>query len=63
MTNLTAFGALVDIGVKQDGLLHISQITRKFIKSPAEVLKLHQELNVKVIEVDVARKRINLSLL
>jgi uncharacterized protein len=63
VTNLTAFGAFVDIGVKQDGLLHISQITRKFIKSPAEVLKLHQELNVKVIEVDVARKRINLSLL
>ncbi len=63
VTNLTAFGAFVDIGVKQDGLLHISQITRKFIKSPAEVLKLHQELNVKVVEVDVARKRINLSLL
>ena len=63
VTNLTAFGAFVDIGVKQDGLLHISQITRRYIKSPAEVLKLHQELNVKVVEVDVARKRINLSLL
>ncbi|MFN8319079.1 MAG: Tex family protein [Saprospiraceae bacterium] len=63
VTNLTAFGAFVDIGVKQDGLLHISQITRRYIKSPAEVLKLHQELNVKVVEVDVTRKRINLSLL
>jgi uncharacterized protein len=63
VTNLTAFGAFVDIGVKQDGLLHISQITHRYIKSPAEVLKLHQELNVKVVEVDVTRKRINLSLL
>ncbi|MBK8700625.1 MAG: RNA-binding transcriptional accessory protein [Saprospiraceae bacterium] len=63
VTNLTAFGAFVDIGVKQDGLLHISQITKKFIKSPSEVLKLQQELRVRVTEVDVARKRINLSLL
>lgn len=63
VTNLTNFGAFVDIGVKQDGLLHISQITTKFIQNPSEVLSLAQHLSVKVIAVDVLRKRINLSLL
>ena len=63
VTNLTNFGAFVDIGVKQDGLLHISQITDKFIHSPADVLKLQQEIFVKVIGIDVGRKRINLTLL
>jgi uncharacterized protein len=62
VTNLTNFGAFVDLGVKQDGLLHISQITKKFIQNPAEILHLGQELHVKVIGVDVSRKRINLSL-
>jgi uncharacterized protein len=63
VTNMTNFGAFVDIGVKQDGLLHISQISRKFITNPAEILHLGQELQVKVTGVDAARKRINLSLL
>ncbi|MBK9734573.1 MAG: RNA-binding transcriptional accessory protein [Saprospiraceae bacterium] len=63
VTNLTNFGAFVDIGVKQDGLLHISQITDKFIQTPGEVLKLQQELIVKVTGIDVSRKRINLSCL
>jgi uncharacterized protein len=63
VTNLTNFGAFVDIGVKQDGLLHISQITTKFIHNPAEVLSLGQEVMATIIGVDVARKRINLSLL
>ena len=63
VTNLTNFGAFVDIGAKQDALLHISQITKKFIQSPSEVLHLGQELLVKVTDVDVARKRINLTLL
>jgi len=63
VTNLTKFGAFVDIGAKQDGLLHISQISRKFIQDPSEVLKLGQELKVKVISVDKERKRINLTLL
>jgi uncharacterized protein len=63
VTNLTNFGAFVDIGVKQDGLLHISQMTKKFIQSPSEVLSLGQEVSVKVIGVDVQRNRINLSLL
>lgn len=63
VTNLTNFGAFVDIGVKQDGLLHISQITKTFIKNPSEVLSLGQELVVRVTDVDAARNRINLSLL
>lgn len=63
VTNMTNFGAFVDIGAKQDGLLHISQITNKFIQNPAEILHLGMELRVKIISVDVARKRINLTLL
>lgn len=63
VTNLTNFGAFVDIGAKQDALLHISQITNRFIQSPSEVLHLGQELKVKITEVDVSRKRINLTLL
>jgi uncharacterized protein len=63
VTNMTNFGAFVDIGAKQDALLHISQITNKFIQNPAEVLHLGQELQVKVLSVDIVRKRINLTLL
>ncbi|MGB4961126.1 MAG: Tex family protein [Saprospiraceae bacterium] len=63
VTNLTNFGAFVDIGVKQDGLLHISQITQKYISNPGEVLSLGQPLMVKVTNVEVARNRINLTLL
>jgi uncharacterized protein len=58
VTNITNFGAFVDIGVKQDGLVHISQITNKFITDPNEVLKLQQKVMVTVTDVDVARKRI-----
>jgi uncharacterized protein len=63
VTNLTNFGAFVDIGAKQDGLLHISQISRQFIKDPSEILHLGQELEVKVTDVDYGRKRINLTLI
>lgn len=63
VTNMTNFGAFVDIGAGQDGLIHISQITDKFIKNPDEVLSLGQELLVKVLDVDIDRKRINLTLL
>lgn len=63
VTNLTNFGAFVDIGAKQDALLHISQITKKFIQSPSDILSLGQELSLKVMNVDVHRKRINLTLL
>jgi len=63
VTNLTNFGAFVDIGLKQDGMLHISQIATKFIKSPSDVLALQDKLSVKVIGIDKDKKRINLSLL
>ncbi|MFB9841958.1 Tex family protein [Mucilaginibacter ginsenosidivorans] len=62
VTNITNFGAFVDIGVHQDGLVHLSQITNRFIKDPNEVLKVHQNVEVTVTEVDVNRKRISLSM-
>ena len=62
VTNLTNFGAFVDIGVHQDGLVHISEIANRFITNPAEVLSLHQQVMVKVIQVDKVRKRIGLSI-
>jgi uncharacterized protein len=62
VTNITRFGAFVDIGVKQDGLVHVSEIAHQFITDPSEVLKLNQQVQVKVLEVDTARKRIALSI-
>ena len=62
VTNITNFGAFVDIGVHQDGLVHVSQIANRFIKDPAEVVKLNQKVMVKVLEVDIPRKRIQLSM-
>lgn len=62
VTNITNFGAFVDVGVKQDGLVHISQLANKFISNPNDVVKLHQHVMVKVIEVDIPRKRIQLSM-
>ncbi len=62
VTNLTRFGAFVDIGIKQDGLVHVSEIAHKYIQDPSEMLKLNQHVKVKVMEVDVARKRIALSI-
>ncbi|MBS1496589.1 MAG: RNA-binding transcriptional accessory protein [Bacteroidetes bacterium] len=62
VTNLTRFGAFIDIGVKQDGLVHVSEIAHKYIQDPSEVLKLNQQVKVKVLEVDIARKRITLSI-
>jgi uncharacterized protein len=62
VTNLTAFGAFVDIGVHQDGLVHVSELADRFVKNPAEVVKVHQQVMVRVLEVDLARKRISLSL-
>ncbi|MES2797820.1 MAG: Tex family protein [Bacteroidota bacterium] len=62
VTNITAFGAFVDIGVKQDGLVHISQLANKFVSDPNEAVKLHQQVKVKVVEVDIARKRIALTM-
>ena len=62
VTNIAKFGAFVDVGVHQDGLVHISQIVNRFITDPAEVLKLNQKVTVKVLEVDVARKRISFTM-
>jgi len=62
VTNVTAFGAFVDIGVHQDGLVHVSQLADRFIKDPAEVVKVHQKVMVTVVEVDLPRKRIALSM-
>ena len=62
VTNITAFGAFVDVGVKQDGLVHVSQMANRFIKDPNEVVKLHQTVMVKVTEVDLARKRIAMTM-
>ncbi len=62
VSNITNFGAFVDVGVKQDGLVHISQLANRFISNPADVVKLHQHVKVKVIELDIPRKRIQLSM-
>lgn len=62
VTNVTAFGAFVDIGVHQDGLVHVSQLSDRFVKNPGDVVKVHQKVTVTVLEVDLKRKRISLSL-
>ena len=62
VTNVTAFGAFVDIGVHQDGLVHVSQLSDRFVKNPAEVVKVQQKVMVTVVEVDLPRKRIGLSM-
>lgn len=62
VTNITAFGAFVDVGVHQDGLVHLSQMADRFIRDPNEVVRLNQHIKVKVLQLDVARKRINLSI-
>lgn len=62
VTNITNFGAFVDIGIKQDGLVHISQLCDRFVSSPSEVVKLQQVVTVKVVEVDLKRGRIQLSM-
>ncbi len=62
ITNITKFGAFVDIGVHQDGLVHISQLSDHFITEPSEVVKINQKVTVRVIDVDPDRKRISLSM-
>jgi uncharacterized protein len=62
ITNITRFGAFVDIGIKENGLVHVSQITEKFIDDPAKVLKLNQHVRVKIVDVDLVRKRIQLTM-
>lgn len=62
VTNVTAFGAFVDVGVHQDGLVHVSQLADRFVRDPAEVVRAGQQVEVRVLEVDAARKRIALSM-
>ncbi|MDL2315095.1 helix-hairpin-helix domain-containing protein, partial [Bacteroidales bacterium OttesenSCG-928-C19] len=62
VTNITAFGAFVDVGVHQDGLVHVSQLANRFVSDPNEVVKLQQKVMVKVTDVDIQRKRISLSI-
>ncbi len=62
VTNLTNFGAFVDVGVHTDGLVHVSQMADRFIKDPMEVVSLHQHITVKVLEVDLRRRRLSLTM-
>ena len=62
VTNVTAFGAFIDIGVHQDGLIHISQLADRFVKNPGDIVKTRQQVQVTVLSVDIKRKRISLSM-
>jgi len=62
VTNVTAFGAFVDIGVHQDGLVHVSQLSDRYVKDPNEVVRVRQQVRVRVLDIDVQRKRIGLSM-
>ncbi len=62
VTNVTKFGAFVDIGIKQDGLVHISNLSNKYVSDPSTIVKLHQHVMVKILDVDIDRKRIQLSM-
>jgi uncharacterized protein len=62
VTNITAFGAFVDIGVHQDGLVHVSQLADRFVQNPHDVVKVQQKVTVTVLDVDLARRRVSLSM-
>jgi uncharacterized protein len=62
VTNVTAFGAFVDIGVHRDGLVHVSELSDRFVKDPREVVKVHQKVSVTILEVDMERERVSLSM-
>ena len=62
VTNLTAFGAFVDIGVHQDGLVHRSMISEKYVENPSDFLRINQKVVVRVTDINIARKRISLSI-
>jgi len=62
VTNVTAFGAFVDVGVHQDGLVHVSQLADRYVKDPGEVVRVRQQVQVRVIQVDTERNRIGLSM-
>jgi len=62
MTNVTAFGAFIDIGVHQDGLVHIGQLANRFVSDPNAVVQVNQQVKVTVLEVDISHRRIALSM-
>ena len=62
VNNITSFGAFVDIGIKHSGLVHLSQMTDRYISSPSEVVRIGQKVDVTVIEIDMERKRVSLSM-
>ncbi|MEL7222741.1 MAG: S1 RNA-binding domain-containing protein, partial [Bacteroidota bacterium] len=62
ITNVTNFGAFVDIGIKENGLVHISQLANRFVKNPADVVSLNQQVQVRIVSLDLDRKRIQLSM-
>jgi len=61
-TNITAFGVFVDVGVHQDGLVHISELADKFVSDPADIVKVNQKVKVRILEIDIPRKRISMSM-
>jgi len=63
VTNITNFGAFVDVGIKENGLVHVSNMAERYISNPAEVVSVHQHVKVRVLEVDAVRKRVQLKLL
>jgi uncharacterized protein len=62
VTNITKFGAFVDVGIKENGLVHVSQMADRFVGDPTEVVSLHQHVTVRVLEIDEARKRVSMSM-
>ena len=62
ITNITAFGAFVDIGIKENGLIHVSNMANEFVSDPNQYVKLNQKVNVRIVDIDKIRKRIQLSL-
>ncbi len=62
VTNITAFGAFIDLGVHESALLHKSQIANEFVSNPADYLKINQQVTIKILDVDIERKRISLSM-
>ena len=62
VTNITNFGCFVDIGIKENGLVHISQLSDRFIQDPTEIVSMHQHVTVKVIGIDTVRKRVQLTM-
>ena len=62
ITNVTSFGAFADIGVHQDGLIHISQLANTFVKEPSDIVRVRQRVMVRIIEIDHDRRRISLSM-